>query len=477
MKTQIGLTVAAASVLFMCLSGGVAAQTPQNNPVSPRIAHDQTLMRLLSQKAAAAKANGTASERQGAESWPTGNYAFRVFYTFIDGTDGGVTYAGVVGDRQGNLYGTTTLGGDLSAMCAYGIPGCGVVYKLDPNSTQTVLHDFTGGLDGGTFPFNPTLILDEAGNLYGSSGGGGVFGYGNVFEVQASGNEVVLYSFTGGTDGNPNGYSAPLLRDEAGNLYGTTSEGGNSTGCGVVYKIEHSSDRWGMPAVSGETVLYAFQGGTDGCQPDPFGSLIRDDEGNLYGTTIGGGPFYNGTVYKLDPSGKETVLYSFTGGTDGGVPFGGLVRDKAGNLYGVATVGGDLAATVCSPPAGCGAAFKLDPSGKLTVLHAFTGLADGGAPYGGPILDAAGNLYGTTYFGGTLAAPCYGYCGVVYKLDPAGNETVLYSFPGGADGNNPYPRLFQDGEGDLYGTTSQGGDTNCNCGTVFKLTASREGRY
>jgi uncharacterized repeat protein (TIGR03803 family) len=162
---------------------------------------------------------------------------------------------------------------------------------------------------------------------------------------------TVLYSFTGGADRNPNGYSPTLLRDELGNLYGTTWIGGDLNvvgdphGCGVVYKVTPSAHAWGT-APAKETVLYSFTGGADGCQPDPFGPLIQDVAGNLYGVTQGGGGFYQGTVYKLNRAGKETVLYTFTGGTDGGVPGGGLVRDCEGNLYGTTTTAPPRAAVL-----------------------------------------------------------------------------------------------------------------------------------
>src|SRR5208337_3992504 len=198
------------------------------------------------------------------------------------------------------------------------------------------------------------------------------------------------------------------------------------------------------------TVLYTFTGtGANG--EFPLGELIRDQAGTLYGTTINGGDLSGcggygcGVVFKVDRSGKETVLYSFTGGTDGAYPATDLLRDEAGNLYSTTHNGGDLS---CSPPNGCGVVFKLDPTGQETVLYAFTGGADGLGPSSGLVRDEAGNLYGTTIIGGDLSGFCPGFpapgCGVVFRVDPTGKETVLYTFTGGADGYGPYGDLLRD---------------------------------
>ena len=187
-------------------------------------------------------------------------------------------------------------------------------------------------------------------------------------------------------------------------------------------------------------------------------------------------------VFKLDPSGKETVLYNFTGGQDGAVPFSWLVADKEGNLYGTTAGGGGSSAAECFL-GGCGVVFKLDQTGRETVLYAFTGGTDGAVPFGGLVRDAAGNLYGTTYAGGDLTGPLGSFgAGVVFKVDPAGKETVLYAFTGLADGANPETGLVSNagnpdcGRYELYGTTQSGGDLGSSvcpgagCGTVFKLT-------
>ncbi len=210
-------------------------------------------------------------------------------------------------------------------------------------------------------------------------------------------------------------------------------------------------------------MLYNFTGGTDGTYPE-FG-LIRDSAGNLYGTAFGGGGlscnagYGCGVVFKLDTTGKQTVLYTFTGGTDGGMPSSGLIRDGSGNLYGSAVSGGTYQR---------GVIFKVTPTGKETVLHNFTGGADGAYPWGGVIRDSAGNLYGTANTRGALA-DCYGFgCGVVYKLDPLGNLTVLHSFTAGTDGAYPYAGLVRDTAGNLYGTANYGGSGGA--GTVFEIT-------
>jgi uncharacterized repeat protein (TIGR03803 family) len=254
-----------------------------------------------------------------------------------------------------------------------------------------------------------------------------------------------------------------VIRDSVGNLYGTTG-GGGTFGFGTVFKLDTSGK---------ETVLYSFTGGADGEFPEA--GLVRDVAGNLYSTTIFGGTSGNcnggcGTVFKLDTTGKETVLYSFRNG-DGAYP-NSVIRDSAGNLYGTTYGGGPPSFCFGS---GCGVVFKVDTTGKETVLYTFTGGADGANPYAGLVRDAKGNLYGTTSYGGDMAA-CKGGCGVVFKLDKTGKETVLHRFMG-ADGASPYAGLVRDAKGNIYGTTFTGGDLTCvvyvgGCGVVFKLGIS-----
>ncbi len=364
---------------------------------------------------------------------------FEVLHSFTDRPDGSEPFSPLVRDKAGSLYGTTYLGGTT---------GFGTVFKVDKAGTTTVLYSFTGGADGG-FPL-AGLVRDEAGNLYGTTRSGGDFGNGTVFRLKGH-KETVLHSFTVEPDGAlPAG---GLVRDEAGNLYGTTINGG-AFASGIVFKVDKNG---------AETVLYNFcsQGNcTDGVGPSA--GLIRDALGNLYGTTVSGGTSVlgSGTVFKLDTKGVETVLYNFSGGPDGGTPQAALVRDAAGNLYGTTSFGGDFD---CDAALGCGTVFKLDTNLEETVLHAFTGGDDGALLFGSLVLDAAGNLYGTTEINGAS-----GY-GTVFKLTKRGRLTVLHSF-NNLDGAFPQSALLRDRDGTLYGTTESGGDLNCDCGTVFKLT-------
>jgi len=408
-------------------------------------------------------------------------YTYSVLYNFCSAancTDGKTPNAGLIEDAAGNLYGTTIGGGISSSSCQYDSQfiGCGTVFKIDIAGHETVLHAFcsvAGCVDGA----NPTasLIQDAEGNLYGTTYSGGANGGGTVFKVDNNGNETVLYSFcsaSGCSDGK-NPY-AGLIRDADGNLYGTTVFGGNSNSscsastCGTVFQLDNTNH---------ETVLYPFcsaSGCTDGA--NPYASLLRDAAGNLYGTTYeGGNDIFEcsgcGTVFKLDGAGHETVLHAFctpsVGCADGYGPMDGLIEDAASNLYGTTSGGGVNDGTV----------FKLDSSGAETVLYNFCSLwncADGGQPYAGLIQDAAGNLYGTTTDWGAHDG------GIVFMLDDAGNETVLYNFcsdePGSfcLDGAAPVAGVIQDGEGNLYGSTPFGGGNDG--GAVFALFTGVGGR-
>jgi uncharacterized repeat protein (TIGR03803 family) len=353
----------------------------------------------------------------------------KVLYQFPGVTDGDTPQSGVVLDSAGNMYGTTPLGGTSAA---------GVVYKVDAAGQETVLYTFTGGTDGG----NPSegVILDSAGNLYGTASAGGA-GYGVIYRVDTLGQETVLFPFSPASHAR-----TPLggvTLDSAGNLYGTTQLGGKSDN-GTVYKLD---------ATGTLTVLYQFTGGIDG--GFPRAGVFLDSAGNLYGTTNFGGSNANaGAVYKLDTARRITVLHTFTGGTDGSDP-SGVIIDPAGNLYGITSYGG---------VSGAGVVYKVDTAGFFSVLYSFKGGTDGGNPYGGVILDSLGNLYGTSMSGGE-----YGF-GTVYKLDTNDNETVLYSFTGGADGGNPQAGVIFDAAGNLYGTGTEGGTANGAAGVLFKLT-------
>jgi uncharacterized repeat protein (TIGR03803 family) len=299
----------------------------------------------------------------------------------------------------------------------------------------------------------------------------GGIGYGTVFQLKHGAGkwtESVLYTFTGGSDGK-NPYGGVTL-DGAGNLYGTTVSGGTGgtcagDGCGVVFKLTKSGSSWT------QSVLYSFKGGNDGYGPG--GGVIFDKKGNLYGTTPDGGSNSDGTVYELSPHGgqwKERVIHTFTGGSDGSTgSLGMLLIDKTGNLYGIAELGGDN---------GAGAVFRMSPAAggkwKFSTLYGFKGQPDAGFPYGGLIADAKGNLYGTTYYGGENGVGSV--FKLTRGSGGKYTESVLYSFSPN-DGNSPTSTLTFDAAGALYGTTSSGGDSGCGCGTVFKLTRGSGGGW
>ena len=432
-----------------------------------------------------------ASSRMSAQ--PTARYT--VIHAF-HGADGSTPQGPLTSDWEGNLYGTTPAGGDtVDAACQnspFGL-GCGVVYKIDHRGNESVLYRFKGGSDG-AYPFTE-LLLDHAGDLYGTARGGGIpndescgfiHGCGVVFRIDRQGYESVLYSFKGGADGF--GVASGLVRDEAGNFYGTTVAGGDSnaacTGdgppgtCGTVYKIDRSGDH---------TVLHAFTGGPDGYAP--FGTLLRDWQGNLYGVASNGGDdsssFCNttvenlagalgcGTVFKISRAGEFSVLHTFEGKDGGPFPDGWLTSDFGGNLYGITGNGGSA---VSSTNLGSGTIFKINRRGEESILYNFEGGATGFTSFGSVIRDNRGNLYGATFLGGDTTDPACsatGGCGVVFRLDPWGHYSVLHTFQG-PDGANPTANLYMDQHGDIYGTTTAGGDATCNCGVVFKITLAYE---
>jgi uncharacterized repeat protein (TIGR03803 family) len=316
---------------------------------------------------------------------------YTVFHRFSGG-DGIYPTASLIQDQSGNFYGTTWAGGRFDY---------GTVFKLEPSGKETVLHSFDGA--DGMNPMGG-VVLDASGNLYGTTtnggtreGGGCTHGCGTVFRIDRAGKHTVMHAFTGKADGGTP--STNLILDNVGNLYGTASSGGHFDGecflsgsCGLVFKLD---------AHGNATVLYSFTGSPDGAQPR--GGLVRDDAGNLYGTTyFGGTSGLYGTVFKLDSAGVETELYNFTDGTDGAGPQGTLVRDTLGNLYGVTEQGGDPVQNCTSGSwTGCGVVFKLDPNRIETTLYAFTDQSDQKFPNGGLLRGGAGELYGTTFFSGT----------------------------------------------------------------------------
>lgn len=371
---------------------------------------------------------------------------YRILHKFQAGADGALPEAGLARDAAGNLYGTTF----------YGSNGSGTVFKLDTAGKKTVFHAFTGGGDGAS----PTgdLIIDSAGNLYGTTTGG-TSSDGTIFKLDKNGQETVLLRFSGDDGASPTGR---LLRDRAGNIYGTTTVGGDrgcndGKGCGIVFKLDKNG---------AATTLHQFTGTPDGAFP--MAGLVQDADGTLYGTTSAGGDgtCLCGTVFKVDTSSNETVLHRFTGsavGGDGAQPLAGLVRNAKGNLYGTTSTGGAN---------NKGTVFKLDTAGAETVLYSFTGGTDGATPQAGLIQDAAGNFYGTTSQGAG-GCPDQG-CGTVFKLDATGKETTLHVFVGGKDGEHSTADLIRDLSGTFYGTTQFGGGDpggRCGggCGTVFKI--------
>jgi uncharacterized repeat protein (TIGR03803 family) len=316
---------------------------------------------------------GVAST-QSAQAQAYQAYKESVIYSFTDGADGGGPSAGLIFDAKGDLYGTTRYGGGNGGCGNNG--GCGVVFKLSSKGKEITLYNFTGHADG--YLPGAGLIFDAKGNLYGTTLYS-VTGdpYGAVYKLGSKGKIAVLHDFGGLGDGGNPWPSPGLIFDAKGNLYGTTQYGFSNKG--VVFKLGPEGKF---------TPLHAFTG-DDGAQP--LAGVIRDTAGNLYGTTLGGGASGFGVVFKLGSKGKETVLHSFTGGADGGGPSAGLIFDAKGNLYGTTTSGG---------ASGFGVVFKLSSKGKETVLYSFTGGADGGNPSTGLILDAKGNLYGTAPTGG-----------------------------------------------------------------------------
>jgi uncharacterized repeat protein (TIGR03803 family) len=356
-------------------------------------------------------------------SAPVHAQTYQILHNFDPSIDGSHPH-GLTRDAAGNIIGVT----------ASQSPDHGSVFKLNLASrVLTTLHTFSGTPDGDN-PVDP-VVLDPAGNIYGTTRDGGANGLGAVFKIDSTGLETILHSFNG-TDGKtPNG----LIRDAAGNMYGNTVEGGLG-GSGVVFRVSKSGV---------EKTLYKFSG-PDGAQP--YAGLARDGAGNLYGTTDTGGDFGHGTVFKLAPDGTEIVLHSFTGGADGARPYAEPVLDSAGNLYGSTYAGGS---------GRLGTIFKLDNSGVFTVLVNFSG-ANGEAPISGLALDGAGNLYGTTSKGGGPFD-----AGVVFKLDPSGTETVLHSFAGKPDGSFPGAPLLVGQDGTIIGSTTQGGLNDA--GTIFRI--------
>ena len=373
-------------------------------------------------------------------------YTETILHSFTGGAkDGAAAYSPVIEDSAGNLYGTTYYGGKGDG---------GTVYTVTAVGTESVLASLTG------FAIEPAggLLRDPQGNLYGIST------LNEVYELSAAG-QLTMLKTLGGVAA-----TGSLVMDANGNIYGTSQSGGSGKGCvggcGFVFELTppgNGNKKWT------ETVLYEFTGKGDG--NTPAAGLVFDSAGNLYGTTTYGGDLTAcpvpsnqidpgcGVVYKLTPTTggawQESVLYSFTNAPDGAFPqYGSLVMDTQGNLYGTTQAGGAKNG---------GAVFKVSSSGQESVLYSFTRVnGDGIFPYGGVVLDSLGNLYGTTYQGGT------NNYGVVFSVSVAGVETIVHSFSGGrTDGAYPSAALVMDAQGNLYGTTEAGGTSGY--GIVYKL--------
>jgi uncharacterized repeat protein (TIGR03803 family) len=362
--------------------------------------------------------------------------AFTTLHAFT-GTDGANPQSPLIADAAGNFYGTTFYDGKS---------GYGTVFKVTKNKV-TVLYSFAGPPDAAN-PSGP-LLLDKSGDLYGTTVWGGASDQGAVFKLSSTGEDTVLYSFAGyRSDGNnPEG---GVISDPDGNLYGTTAGGGEGNGCGgyvygcgILFELDPAGQ---------ETILHTFNGEGDGAHP--WAGVLRDSAGNLYGTTVDGGTAGLGTIFKFDTAGTFTLLHSFAA-TDGAYPYGPVIRDSKGNLYGATYEGGAHSV---------GTVFKLSSSGTITVLHSFAGNTDGAYPPAGLVRDSAGNLYGTTAQGGSSSN-----MGSVFKVDTSGKETILHSFTSPRQGMLPEAGLLLDKAGNLYGTTYYGGPRRLNAGTIFKL--------
>jgi uncharacterized repeat protein (TIGR03803 family) len=460
----------------------------------------------------------------------SGGWTENVIHIFSGGTDGGFPYGRLTLDQSGNIYGTAEEGGPTNR---------GIVFEFSPSAGNTwiekVLHNFTtGGTDG--WQPSANLIFDSAGNLYSTTDNGGApectkaGGCGTVFELSPSTGgqwtEQILYTFGNGDENDVQ--PQDILFDSSGNIYGTTFEGGGELCCGSVFKLTLASGHWtgtilytftglkqqgyypnndiylgpagqiygttsygGPTGLNGtvfelapngsgytQTTLYGFPF-ADGDRPES--GLVVDASGNFYGTTLLGGGANVGSVFKLAPSGKESLLYSFSGTSDNGnnsVFPSSLILDSAGNLYGAAEETGTRQ---------YGSIFELSPAAKGTYtekkLDSLSGVVD--HPLGNLIFDKSGNLYGTSLDGGANGF------GAVFELTPQANgtwkQTVIYSFAGyPVDGSNPAAGLIFDSAGNLYGNTSKGGSSaNClgvqrepdGCGMVFELQPASGGGW
>ncbi|HKT87402.1 MAG TPA: choice-of-anchor tandem repeat GloVer-containing protein [Candidatus Sulfotelmatobacter sp.] len=368
-------------------------------------------------------------------------------FNFVNGDEPNST---LVQGSDGNLYGTT-FGGGL--YCQTDIFSCGAIFKMTPMGALSPLLSFN--YSDGAYPSGPLLQSGDS-EFFGTSEGGGTFNGGTIFRITAKGSPSLLYSFMYGAF--PTG---GLVQTADGDLYGTTSGGAQGS---MVFKITSA----------GTFTKIARLDGTNGSSPAGRLLQAADGNfygTTVYGGT-GSGCKYSigcGTIFKVTPGGALTTLYDFcsqTNCSDGSFPYAGLVQASDGNFYGTTGYGGESGK--CKY--GCGTIFRLTPSGKLTVLHSFRGFpTDGSDPQGTLIQATDGNFYGTTILGGAFSVQgCQvGGCGMVFKITPTGKLTMLHSFSSG-DGSSPFAGLMQAADGLLYGTTGLGGSTGN--GTVFSLS-------
>jgi len=386
---------------------------------------------------------------------------FTVLHSFTGGGDGARPFSTPTLDPAGNLYGTTTWGGPGNCSPPY---ECGTVFKLSRRNSSWVLQTlYTFNPNTGMDGYAPVgqLARDPSGILYGTTQSGGPHGDGTVFQLRpgatrpvaavAPWTETRIHDFDFSDGEQPSG---DLLLDSAGNLYGTTCYGGTGED-GTVFTLIPLNGAWT------HSILHSFTGG--GYDDDgscPKSGVVLDAAGNVYGTTYDGGAHGDGAVYQVTPSGSESVLYSFTGGSDGSLPTAGVIFDSFGNLYGATAQGGS---------GGSGVVFELSPGDNGWTYSQIYPLPGGGwGPYERLVLDASGNLYGTMFKSGYT-----GY-GVIFKLTPSNgswNYTPLHIFTGGDDGAYP-SGLVLDPNGNLYGVAGGGGNSACQsgCGVVFEVT-------
>jgi uncharacterized repeat protein (TIGR03803 family) len=408
----------------------------------------------------------------------TTNGTLTTVYDFTNKSNGEVPEAALVQGSNGNFYGTTSIGGDYGAGTVFSVTtngaltsfslfggidgshpvaalvkntnngsfygttedggtngGNGTVFQITTNGTLTILYSFTGGNDG-AYP-KAALAQGSDGNYYGMAASGGM-GNGTVFRIATNGTFAALYAFPGLNDGQA---ASALVHGGDGKYYGTTQYGGANGDNGTVFKITTNG-----PLIN----LYSFTGGDDGA--NPLAGLVQGSDGNFYGTASAGGVFGEGSIFEITPDGTPTILYSFMGASDGSYPNSALVPGRDGNFFGTTSVGDGQNGTI----------FKVSTNGDLDTLYSFTGELDGTQP-NGVVRGVDGNFYGTTSDGGTNSS------GAFFMMTAGGSLTVLYSFTGGNDGGFPLTSLVQGGDGNFYGTTSQGGAGAGN-GTVFQIT-------